>query len=421
MRIIKLFILIVTLNFIFVPSPSLMAQKKVREIKRELTLLKLKGNVKSYTETKFQAENKFGEINKVQEYKISYLFNNKGYQNEYYYYNGNGNLKQKAICEYNDIGYRIGYNFYTSTSLFLKCTYEYNIKGDTTVINTYDSNGALSYKCTFKYDDKENLAEHTLYKSDGNISLKKIYKYDEKDSIIEEVIYTDGGINEKNVYKYDTNGKKTVWNHFKSETIVSKVTTIYDNNGRKIQEETYKPYDTTKDDNLNSMNSFVDSKYTFNYDDNGNLIEIDIFLRKDYVSKGILGYYSASASPKLILNEKYFYKYNDNNKAIELKIYNLKNNVISNFYLKVFTKCDITGKIIEKNIYNSDESLKEKYTYKYDDKDNTIEINTFDSGNILKLKNNVNIIYDNEGNWINKTFLKNDIVQEIIEREYTYY
>jgi len=80
------------------------------------------------------------------------------------------------------------------------------------------------------------------------------------------------------------------------------------------------------------------------------------------------------------------------------------------------------GKIIESNNYNSDGSLKYKYTRKYDDKDNLIELNRYNSDGSLKYTKIYKYEFDEFSNWtIKTTYDEKGNATEITERVIVYY
>ena len=82
-------------------------------------------------------------------------------------------------------------------------------------------------------------------------------------------------------------------------------------------------------------------------------------------------------------------------------------------------KYDVKGYFIEQNRYSADGKLDNKYTYKYDDKGNLIEQNGYIADGSLKKKETFE--FDKKGNWTKKIRFKNQIPENIEEREYEYY
>ena len=126
-----------------------------------LTKLNLLGKVKSYTESSYEAESRFGKIDKgEQTYKWTSKYDKKGSEIEFNDYNSDGSLKRKRTFKYDD-------------------------KGNEIEKKNYKSDGNLNNKWTSKYDEKGNKIEWNYYFSDGSLGLKYTNKYDDKGNKIE--------------------------------------------------------------------------------------------------------------------------------------------------------------------------------------------------------------------------------------------
>ena len=131
----------------------------IEKIENDWTEENLKGKVKSYSEFTYEAEERFGKIEK---------------------------------------GERKG-NFFESD---LKKSYDE--KGNIIEENSYNSDGRLYLKYTYKYDEKGNKIEQNSYNSDGRLETKWTYKYDKKGNKIEENGYiSDGILYDKYTFKYE--------------------------------------------------------------------------------------------------------------------------------------------------------------------------------------------------------------------------
>ena len=117
----------------------------------------LKGKVKSYSQFAYEAEERFGKIEKGErEFYESFLkksYDKKGNIIEWNSYNSDGRLQYKY-------------------------TYKYDKKGNKIEFNSYDSDGRLGGKYTYKYDEKGNKIEENSYDSDGRLDPKWTYKYE---------------------------------------------------------------------------------------------------------------------------------------------------------------------------------------------------------------------------------------------------
>ena len=173
----------------------------------------LKGKVKSFTESKYGAEDRFGEIQKKESSlysKETYKYDDKGNEIEENTYNADGSLffvpvfqeivknheslSSTIIIKYDDKGNRIEENIYKV------------IKGDS--INGQVVGGGVSnYTITYKYDDKGNKIEAIWCRSDGSLFEKETYKYefDEKGNWIKKISFRNqiGNIKEREYEYYE--------------------------------------------------------------------------------------------------------------------------------------------------------------------------------------------------------------------------
>lgn len=76
--------------------------------------------------------------------------------------------------------------------------------------------------------------------------------------------------------------------------------------------------------------------------------------------------------------------------------------------------------MIEVNSYDQDGGLKDKTLYKYDKKGNTIGLISYYSSD-KSYEFRYEYEYDNKGNWINLLRFRNNIPNDIIEREIEYF
>ena len=144
-----------------------------------------------------------------------------------------------------------------------------------------------------------------------------------------------------------------------------------DNLRGKVKSYTQSSYDSAE--RFGEIQKTLFSKETYKYDDKSNLIEDN-------------SYYSDSS-----LNCKWTYKYDDKSNRIEAIWYKSD----GSFYGKYINKYDDKSNLIEENGYNADGSLEYKRIFKYE--------------------------FDEKGNWIKKISFKNQIPENIKEREYEYY
>ena len=115
------------------------------------------------------------------------------------------------------------------------------------------------------------------------------------------------------------------------------------------------------------------------------------------------------------------YKYDDKDNLIEVNWFNPDGSLNSKYTYKY----DDKGNKIEQNSFKPNISLSFKLTYKYDDKGNEIEINSFNSDGNLDDKYTYKYTYDQQGNWIQKIsyVVENGVEKpsQIVERTIEYY
>ena len=189
-----------TLLVLFV---ALIAQSCSNEkIENDWTRDNIQGKVLSYSEFSYEAENRFGNIEKGErnrqfsiEYDHQIKYDEKGNEIEYNGYNSDGSLDFKYTYKYDEKRNKIEENSYHSDgSLARKWTYKYNEKGNKIEGNEYNSDGSLDSKWTNKYDEKGNEIEYNGYNSDGSLNSKKTYKYqfDKQGNWIKRIEFTNG-------------------------------------------------------------------------------------------------------------------------------------------------------------------------------------------------------------------------------------
>ncbi|MCG8794595.1 hypothetical protein [Tenacibaculum finnmarkense] len=187
--------------------------------------------------------------------------------------------------------------------------------------------------------------------------------------------------------KYSNKGNKIETNHYNSYgSLSSKHIYKYGNKGNKIEKSYY-----------NSDGS-LSSKHIYKYDNKGNKIE--------------MSYYHSDG----ILKSKSIYKYDNKGNEIEMRYY-----VSDDLGFKSISKYDNKGNEVEMRYYDSGGNFDEEYYSKYDNKGNKIEMS---SSNAFGKKSKYIYKYDNfdkKGNWTKKITFKNEIPDDILEREFEYF
>lgn len=204
---------------------------------------------------------------------VTYSYNAKGIQTsrKSQQYSDDGSVSNASETIYNSFGQPVKMLHYRKTELDRINIYSYDRKGrlikdESTIpndtveyINTYvynkknlliedlgitseiNDSGKRIYhtdrKYKFKYDEKGNETEMLLCQ-DNNVELTT-YKsiYDEKGNLIEDYTYddTDGKLSAKEIFTYDNNGNIIEINMYSSSGQVT-IKTTYDENGNPIEE-----------------------------------------------------------------------------------------------------------------------------------------------------------------------------------------
>ncbi len=240
-----------------------------------------------------------------------------------------------------------------------------------------------------KYDEQGNEIEVIYYNADGSLDWKTITLYNAKGNKIEswEHFSNKKIKSNKYTYQYDNSDNLIEINKSKSDgTLIWKSTLIYNKKGKLIEKKRYK------------SDGSLENKFTHKYDSLGNETKLS-----NYDASGALNWFST-------------YQYDENKNVIEEQHYNSSGELDT----RVNFKFDCQGNIIERCEYNSDKIILRKTISKYDEKENVIESIDYESDGEL-LKYFCKYIYDEKGNWIKQIEYEGNIPIIIVEREYEYY
>jgi hypothetical protein len=299
----------------------------------DLQNLNLKGNVKSFKQTSYEAIDKFGNITKgkrstmfvncaLDEYNI---FNTEGKIIEQNKYFSDGKLGSRHTFKYDiNIMERTENDFSRGDGDVAIYTYTYDDNKNVLESKINSEFGEVMHKYSYKYDGRGNLLE----KYDEG-KLWSNYKYDSKGNLIEIFSFDYAGrITNKFICKYYDNGnnlEKEELSYSGDGVIYSQKTEKYDINGKiSIYIQTY--------------NGILDCKVKFRYDKKGNLAE-----RFEYRLKQK----NVSSEECLAFSEKF--KYDSRNNLIEkVTTYDDGSNSTEKF------KFDKNNNWIEKITFSSD-------------------------------------------------------------------
>lgn len=221
---------------------------KKEKKQNDWAILKLKGNVKSLTETSYCGETKPETIAKGSFVEMKrYVFNTAGNIIEKYRYKSDGTLLTKTINTYDEKNNIVEKNRYNSVdSPLTKTVYTYDDKGNNIEENEYNADGSLWQRRIFKYDDKGNLIEKNRYNSFGSLLARKTtFKYDGLGNKTEETRYNeDKSLLACYTSKYDDKGNRIAQTEYCANEIRTNFDVVtykkkFDARGNMIQEIEY--------------------------------------------------------------------------------------------------------------------------------------------------------------------------------------
>jgi len=265
------------------------------------------------------------------------------------------------------------------------------------------------YKQIFNYNDKGYLLESLSYNEKDSLNNKFSYKYNEKGNLIElrqYELYYKPHFNikikkeKKTLFKYDEkeNMIETIIYHT-DMTIKNIIVLKYDEKGNKIEENYYNSWG-------------LNNKYYYKYDEKGNVIEIYF---QNLEQKNMTKSYFKNL--KVASESKTEYKYNEKGNWIEKNVYNSDNSLIN----KSSAKYNDTENKIEENYYYPNNSLKNKVSVQKDEKGNIIEYAKYSSDGSFIYDFSYTYTFDNRENWTKKIKFEGEVPTTIINREYKYY
>lgn len=230
-------------------------------IKTELMKENLKGKVKKYEESIYNADD-------ILTNKSRCYFNQKGNKIEYCFYDAVGILLYKNKYEYDENENRTSaeLQWYEAEGSLKKTTYRYDEKGNL-IFCDYSVGSYRSYE-DYMYYEEENRIDVQITQPrfdslfDKWSSSIETYKYDEKGNLIEKA---DDNSTLLERYKYDEKGNRTE----KIKVFFTKTTYKYDAQGNLIEkylEDTFSEKETYK-------NKIFTETYDYEYDAIGNWIQ----------------------------------------------------------------------------------------------------------------------------------------------------
>lgn len=159
-----------------------------------------------------------------------------------------------------------------------KYLYEYFDKADINKI------GEDSKDTSSRYDEKGNLVKENIYDFNGKLSSKMTYKYDAKGNRIEAIFHNpDDSQGDYSTFKYDDLGNLIESNNYRPDgSLMGRQTYTFDHNGFLI-EETSAFFSQSNNFGKNDL-----SKYTYQYDEKGNMVEKRWYMSIISIQNGII-------------------------------------------------------------------------------------------------------------------------------------
>jgi len=241
-----------------------------KDRENHVKILGFKGKVKLVKYSNYDAESKFGEINKgirssFGEDNRYYYFNEKGVKIEEGEYDFHGQIQRKKLYKYNENGNLIETKDFNLKDEYIgKTIYKTDDNKNLIETNDFNSKDEFIGKTLYIRDDKENAIETNSYDSKGNLYSKLKSEYDTKGRVLEVISYgLENKLKEKTYIKYDGKGR------------IIEIKVITD--GSVIIKNFN--YENKEKDDLTLMVKYEDyltmSKtiYRYKYDENGNWIQ----------------------------------------------------------------------------------------------------------------------------------------------------
>lgn len=238
-------------------------------------------------------------------------------------------------------------------------------------------------------------------------------KFNEQGNITYEELYDeDGNIDSKKTYKYDVNNNIIEYVSLDSDGTSNLVLKYsYDNIGNMIES------------NRRGKGAFKnDFKKIYSYNNEGKVIEesgigndgITYMNKLKYEGENLIeiNHYKSDGS----LQYRGIINYDNNSNVIEKIKYNANGDIDS----KEIFDYDNNSNLVNSQNYDSDGKLERESNYKYDDNNNVIEMindNGIGSPSVYKY----DLEYDKNGNCITKIEFYNIKANQILEREIIYY
>jgi hypothetical protein len=268
-----------------------------------------------------------------------------------------------------------------------KSIFKFDNAGNLVAKLDYLGDGRLDDSSFYKVDQKGSRIDIFTYKADGTLAANSTSEYDLRGNVVESTEYEKGKLKNWNTYKYDDRFNEIEeTGHEGSGKLKWKENLTYDSKNNLVEVVDYK-----RDD------SFA-ARYRYGYNSKGDLVE-----EYEYSSDTAHNY------------KKVTTKYDNEGHPIEINHFNEGGRLISQI------KLDHMGLHLADIKYNDDGSLNSVIARKYDEWANEVLEDRFFVQDSIRVKYRHEYTYDQTGNWLKNTTVRNDVPIQLTERVIDYY
>lgn len=237
------------------------------------------GKVKSYRQTSYVAEDRFGKLIKTGRtsetlgpFDVEKKYNRAGNLLELTRYFGSGMSCIRDVYDYQANKLEIA-TFKCDSTISDKMIFKLNGKGEIVEYRRYDSMGTIGYIEVYKHSLNGDTIFHHMYdpQKDQELGQKiTISKHDDDANIVEQIIYEFGDMFIRGIYRYNDKNK------------LKKIEKYTFDHGNEVIRNTVKYYDDREDivgktiyNVEHESPKVIDKKYTYQYeyDHHGNWIK----------------------------------------------------------------------------------------------------------------------------------------------------
>jgi len=308
----------------------------------------------------------------------------------------------------------------------------YEIVGGDAVGNLKRENSA-TYDTDLEFDKNKQLIAEKSYRSNGKLYWSKTFEFKDRllthdeylpDNVVYKTKYTFVGDNNTIVSKRDREGRqihRTV-NTFEKGLLTQK--RIFDNNDQLIERYTY-VYDKQGNALQVAKHTEYETLYTdvYAYDNKRNKVSdarLDKLGKQAY--KNVMTYKDSLLTSAIGLNAEGI------EVSIEKRSYDKKGNLLNKSFEDLENKMsskelyhyDAKGNLIEWILFEGSNKI-QTISYDYDGHKNLTGLRRISNDGTVQENKKYIYEYDDQGNWIRKNIINNDMPVFVLERKIEYY